>query len=62
MPLPINTLYDYMVTMQRKTTINEGQNVRCRMAYVKAPNEIDARRIAEKQHPAFKAGKTRRVA
>ena len=28
---------------------------------VKAPNEADAKRAAEKLNPAFKAGKTRRI-
>ena len=53
--------YDYEVSMQRKPTINEGQNVRRKVAYVKAPNEADAKRAAEKLNPAFKAGKTRRI-
>ena len=53
--------YDFEVSMQRKATTNEGQNVRRKVAYVKAPNEADARRAAEKLNPAFKAGKTRRI-
>lgn len=52
---------DYEVSMQRKQTINEGQNVRKRIAYVRAPNEAEAKRQAERKHPAFKAGKTRRI-
>ena len=53
--------YDFEVSMQRKETINEGQNVRRKVAYVKAPNEADAKRAAEKLNPAFKAGKTRKI-
>lgn len=52
---------DYEVSMQRKHTTNECQNVRKRIAYVRAPNEAEAKRQAERKHPAFKAGKTRRI-
>lgn len=50
---------NYEVSMQRKTTINEVQNARRKVAYVKAMNEAEAKRAAEKLNPAFKAGKTR---
>jgi len=53
--------YDFEVSMQRKHTTNEGQNVRRKVAYVKAHNEAEAKRHAERNNPAFKAGKTRRV-
>ncbi len=53
--------HDYEVSMQRKSTTNEGQNVRRKVAYVKAHNEAEAKRQAERNNPAFKAGKTRRV-
>ena len=56
-----NNSHDYEVSMSRKPTINEGQNVRRKVAYVKAPNEADAKRQAERKNPAFKAGKTRRI-
>lgn len=52
---------NYEVSMSRKPTINEGQNVRCKVAYVKASSEAEAKRLAERNNPAFKAGKTRRV-
>ena len=54
-------MHNYEVSMRRKVTMNEGQNVRQKVAYVRAPNEADAKRAAEKLNPAFKAGKTRRI-
>lgn len=54
-------MHNYEVSMQRKATINEGQNVRRKVAYVKAYNEAEAKRQAERINPAFKAGKTRRI-
>jgi hypothetical protein len=54
-------MHNYEVSMQRKTTISDSQNVRRKVAYVKAPNEAEAKRLAERNNPAFKAGKTRRV-
>ena len=54
-------MYDFEVSMQRKSTLNEGQNVRRKVAYVRAKTESDAKSAAEKLNPAFKAGKTRRI-
>jgi hypothetical protein len=53
--------YDFEVSMQRKSTINAEQNARRKIAYVKANNEAEAKRQAERNNPAFKAGTTRRV-
>ena len=52
---------DDEVSMKRKQTTNEVQNARQRIAYVRAPNEAEAKRQAEHKHPAFKAGKTRMI-
>lgn len=52
---------NYEVSMRRKETMNEGQNVRQKVAYVRAHNEAEAKRLAERNNPAFKAGITRRV-
>lgn len=52
---------NYEVSMQRKSTINAEQNARRKIVYVKANNEAEAKRLAEQNNPAFKAGKTRRI-
>lgn len=54
-------IYDFEVSMQRKATTNEEQNARRRVEYVRAHNEAEAKRQAERKQPAFKAGKTRRI-
>ena len=52
---------DYEVSMRRKQTMNEAQNVRQKVAYVRAHDEAEAKRLAERNNPEFKAGITRRV-
>lgn len=54
-------IYSYEVTMRRKQTLNEEQNARQIVAKVTAHNEADAKRLAERNNPAFKAGITRRI-
>jgi hypothetical protein len=54
-------MLDFEVSMRRKETINEGQNVRQKVAYVRAHDEAEAKRLAERNNPEFKSGKTRRV-
>lgn len=53
--------YDFEVTMNRCTTSNAVQNARKRIAYVKAPNEADAKREAKKVFPEFHPVSARRV-
>ena len=53
--------YSYEVTMQRCTTSNAVQNARKRIAYVTAPNELDAKREAKKAHPQFHPTSARKV-
>ena len=53
--------YDFEVTMQRCTTLNAVQNARKRIAYVKAPNEVDAKREAKKAFPEFHPLSARKV-
>ena len=52
--------YDYEVSMRRKPTTNAVQNARLKIAYVRATDEAEAKRIAEQKNPAFLAGITRR--
>ena len=54
-------IYQWEVTLRRKPTISAEQNARQRIAYVRAHNEAEAKRQAERINPAFKAGKTRKV-
>lgn len=54
-------MYHYEVSMERKRGMNAVQNARRRIAYVRAPNDTEARKQAERDYPEFKAGYARRV-
>ncbi len=54
-------MYHYRVDMERKRGMNAVQNARRRIAYVRAPNDTEARKQAERDYPEFKAGSARRV-
>lgn len=53
----------FEVTLTRKPTINEGQNVRRRVEYVKATDKAEAKQIAlaMPQNHAFRVSSTREI-
>ena len=55
------TMHNYEVSMKRKVTLNPFENSRMRMGYVRAENEFDAKKEAERKHPAFYAVSARKV-
>ena len=52
---------NYEVSMKRKETLNPFENSRMRMGYVRAENEFDAKKEAERKHPEFYAVSARIV-
>ena len=55
------SMRNYEVSMKRKETMNPFQNSRMRMGYVRAENEFDAKKEAERKHPEFYAVSARIV-
>lgn len=53
--------YSFEVFMVRNKSLNEVENARKRMVYVKASNADDAKREAKRQWPEFHAESARRV-
>lgn len=53
--------YDWEVHMNRKRSLNEAQNVRRRVAYVRAPNSDEAMTLAGRKNPEFMPVSARRA-
>jgi len=62
-PLMRVPTYAFAVTLERKRTLNANQAARTKVAYVAAPNAIEARKVAERrpENAAFKATQVRRA-
>ncbi len=54
--------HNYEVSMKRRESMNQFQNSRMRIGYVRAENEFDAKQEAERKHPEFYAVSARKVA
>lgn len=55
------SMRNYEVSMKRRESLNPFQNSRMRMGYVRAENEFDAKKEAERKHPEFYAVSARKV-
>ena len=55
------SMRNYEVSMKRRESLNPFQNSRMRMGYVRAENEFDAIKEAERKHPEFYAVSARKV-
>lgn len=52
---------DFEVSMDRRTCMNASQNARKRIEYVRASDHAEAKKIAERKRPEFKAISSREV-
>lgn len=53
--------YEWEVHMNRKRSMNAAQNVRRRVAYVRAPNAGEAMTLAGRKNPEFMPVSARRA-
>jgi len=53
--------YDWEVHMNRKRSLNAAQNARRRVAYVRAPNADEAKKLAGRKNPEFLPVSARRA-
>lgn len=57
----VTPVRNWEVTMHRRTSMNEAQNIRRRIEHVQAIDEKEAKTIANKRRPEFKAMSAREV-
>ncbi len=55
------SMRDFEVSMDRRTCMNAAQNARKRIEYVRASDQSEAKKIAERKRPEFKAMSAREV-